>query len=78
MQRLQRLFTQEDAAVSKSFDAFGWETITEPRGSIFECETALNRWLHMLVGGALASAGTSAAVPEAGGTSGSNEAGPSK
>lgn len=82
VQQLQTSFTQEGAAVFKSFDITKRKVLIELRRSISECEAAAKVRLDRLVGGNFEFAGTSGAVPVAGGTGGASDrasgAGPSK
>lgn len=77
-QRLQNLFTQGLVKGSQSVEDSGREELMELHRSISECEGATKGWLSSLVGGALSSPGTSAAVLKANGTGGASGAGPSK
>lgn len=78
VQWIQTVFTQKFAAVSKSLNDSGRETIIEFCRSISECEVAAKGRLDRLVGGDCASPGAGAVVPEAVGTGGASGIGPAK
>lgn len=65
VQRLQTLFKQKVAAVSKSFVNVGREELVKICGSISKCVMAAKDRLERLVGGDLSSSGAKAAVIKA-------------
>lgn len=77
IQRLQTLFAQEVATVTKQVDVSGFNALIDLRGNISDCKEAAKKRSYRLVGGGLSPIGTNTAVPKAGGTSTAGKVGPS-